>query len=160
MRLISIMKNDSVNSITGFSFTIYVSGCQHQCKGCFSPQTWDYTKGDEYSVGEVFEMIQNSRHKNVSIIGGDPFNIFYRNETVELIKMIKEKTNKKVYVWTGYTKDVVDSFIDTSIIDYLIDGKFEIDKRDIRLVLRGSSNQRIYNNGIDITDELEARKTQ
>ena len=31
-----------------------------------------------------------------------------------------------------------------SNIDYLIDGKFEEDKKDVRLRLRGSSNQRIW----------------
>jgi hypothetical protein len=29
-------------------------------------------------------------------------------------------------------------------IDYLIDGKFEEDKKDVRLRLRGSSNQKIW----------------
>jgi hypothetical protein len=30
------------------------------------------------------------------------------------------------------------------IIDYIIDGRFEQDKRDLNLKLRGSSNQRIW----------------
>ena len=34
--------------------------------------------------------------------------------------------------------------LELSYIDYLIDGKFEEDKKDVRLRLRGSSNQKIW----------------
>lgn len=156
MRIISICKNDAVNSITGFTYSIFFSGCNHHCDGCFSPQTWNYDNGKEYSVEELFNNIKNSRHNNVSLIGGDPFYIKNRIQVIELIKLIKEKTNKKVYVWTGYLADEVSKWIDLNLIDYLIDGKFNINKRDIRLPLRGSKNQRIFKNGIDVTNEIDS----
>lgn len=156
MRIISICKNDAVNSITGFTYSIFFSGCNHHCDGCFSPQTWNYDNGKEYSVEELFNNIKNSRHNNVSLIGGDPFYIKNRIQVIELIKLIKEKTNKKVYVWTGYLADEVSKWIDLNLIDYLIDGKFDINKRDIRLPLRGSKNQRIFKNGIDVTNEIDS----
>lgn len=156
MRIISICKNDAVNSITGFTYSIFFSGCNHHCYGCFSPQTWNYDNGKEYSVEELFNNIKNSRHNNVSLIGGDPFYIKNRIQVIELIKLIKEKTNKKVYVWTGYLADEVSKWIDLNLIDYLIDGKFDINKRDIRLPLRGSKNQRIFKNGIDVTNEIDS----
>lgn len=154
MKIISENKNDPVNSITGFTYSIFFSGCSHGCKGCFSTQTWNYDNGEETTLDSIIEKIKNSRHKNVSFIGGDP--MFYKNRdgVVKLIKWIKENTTKKVYVWTGYEANEVSKWVDLELIDYLIDGKFELDKRDIRLTLRGSHNQKVYKNGIDITKNL------
>lgn len=147
MKVISIQNNDATNSVTGFTFSIFFSGCDHHCEGCFSPKTWDYDNGTDYTVDDLFNLINSSRHKNVSLIGGDPFFIKNRDEVVELIKRIKGETNKNVYVWTGYLISDVEMWIDPAIIDYLIDGRFELSKRDIRLTLRGSSNQNIYYKG-------------
>ena len=44
----------------------------------------------------------------------------------------------------------MEKWIDVKLIDYLIDGRFEIEKKDLRLRLRGSSNQRVFKNGIEI----------
>ena len=75
-----------------------------------------------------------------------------REEVIELIHFIKEKTNKNIYLWTGYTIEEIKEWIDPSIIDYLIEGRFEIDKKDLRLKLRGSSNQRVFHKGIEMKD--------
>lgn len=152
MRIISIVKNDPVNSMTGFTLTLYFSGCSHRCKGCFSQNTWDYNRGTEYTMEEIKNIILSSKWKNVTFLGGDPLFIKNRDEVIELIHFIKEKTNKKIYLWTGYLKEEVDKWIDTNLIDYLIDGRFEIEKKDLRLKLRGSSNQRIFKNGKLVED--------
>ncbi|MGL5050508.1 MAG: 4Fe-4S cluster-binding domain-containing protein [Fusobacteriaceae bacterium] len=154
MRVISESKNDAVNSVSGFTYSIFFSGCSHKCEGCFSPQTWNHSNGYEVSLDLLKEKVLNSRHNNVSLIGGDPLFEANRVEVIELIKWIKSNTNKKVYVWTGYEVNEVSKWIDLSLIDYLIDGKFEIGKLDIRLVLRGSANQKIYKNGIESTKEF------
>lgn len=153
MNIISIHENDPVNSITGFSTTIYFAGCEHHCKGCFSPQTWEYNQGKSYSVDELIEILKCSNNKNVSLIGGDIFYPLNRYEGVELINRIKQETNKTLYVWTGYLKEQVECWIDISLIDFLIEGKFIIEKKDLRLQLRGSSNQRIFCKGHLTTDE-------
>lgn len=150
MRVISIQKNDATNSITGFTYSIFFSGCSHRCEGCFSPTTWRYENGEAFTVDELMCEILKSRHKNVSLIGGDPFYESNRIQVIELIKRIKTQTNKKVYVWTGYTIDDVRTWIDPNLIDYLIDGKFEIANRDLRLTLRGSSNQNVYHKGVKV----------
>lgn len=155
MRVISIVYNDAINSITGFTTTIYISGCEHKCKGCFSPQTWNYENGEEYSIDELYNIFINSHNKNITFLGGDPLNIKYRNETIELIKRIKKNTNKTIYLWTGYLKEEIENWFDISLIDYLIDGKFILEEKDIRLNLRGSKNQRIFFKGKNITDEID-----
>ena len=74
-------------------------------------------------------------------------------EVIELIHFIKEKTNKKIYLWTGYLKENVEKWINVKLIDYLIDGKFDFDKKDLRLKLRSSSNQRIFKNRFELIDK-------
>ncbi|MGL5965283.1 MAG: 4Fe-4S cluster-binding domain-containing protein, partial [Fusobacteriaceae bacterium] len=142
MRVISENKNDAVNSVSGFTYSIFFSGCSHRCEGCFSPQTWGYENGEVITLDGMIDKVKSTRHKNISLIGGDPMFWQNREEVIELIKWIKTNTNKRVYVWTGYSADEVSKWIDLELIDYLIDGKFELSNRDIRLILRGSSNQR------------------
>ena len=78
-----------------------------------------------------------------SDLGGEPL---AQNDILDLLKRIKAEVNKPVYVWTGYTAEFVMKYksLELSYIDYLIDGKFEEDKKDVRLRLRGSSNQKIW----------------
>lgn len=150
MKIISIVENDPVNSMTGFTLTIYFAGCNHYCKGCFSQYTWDYNNGQEYSLEDIKNLILNSKWKNVTFLGGDPLFDKNRNEVLELIRFIKAKTNKNIYLWTGYLKEEVEQWLDIKMIDYLIDGPFILEKKDLRLKLRGSSNQRIFNKGKQI----------
>lgn len=150
MKVISIVENDPINSMTGFTLTIYFAGCNHYCKGCFSQNTWDYESGKDYSLSELKEIIKMSKWKNVTFLGGDPFYEKNRDGVIELIKFIKSETNKNVYLWTGFTKEECENWIDVKLIDYLIEGKFEIEKKDLRLKLRGSSNQRVFKNGVKL----------
>ena len=78
-----------------------------------------------------------------SDLGGEPL---AQNDILDLLKRIKTEVDKPVYVWTGYTAEFVikHKSLELSYIDYLIDGKFEEDKKDVRLRLRGSSNQKIW----------------
>lgn len=148
MKVISIVEHDFVNSITGVTMSIFFSGCSHKCKGCFNKCSWDYDSGELTTVDKLFDMIKNSMHKNVSLLGGSPFYIHNKDEVIKLIKRIKkELPNKIVYVWTGYTFEEVKEFIDVELIDYLITNKFVEELYNPNLILRGSSNQRIYNKG-------------
>ena len=83
-----------------------------------------------------------------------------------LVKQVKEKfPDKNIWCYTGYTfdKDVIDKMCKTweetpellSYLDVIVDGKFEEDKKNLKLRFRGSSNQRI----IDVQKSLKAKKT-
>lgn len=125
----------------------------HHCEGCYSKQTWDINGGQEMYYEDVWHIIENSKCKNVSIIGGDVFHPKNRQIGINLIYTIKQNTNKFIYVWTGYTKEEVEKWIDLELIDVLIDGKFELDKRDLNLLLRGSGNQRLFYKGKQVTEK-------
>ena len=77
MKIISIVENDPVNSMTGFTLTFYFAGCSHGCKGCFSKNTWNYDSGTDYTLETIKNMILNSIWKNVTFLGGDP--LFEKN---------------------------------------------------------------------------------
>ena len=69
------------------------------------------------------------------------------NSLVELLDRIKKETNKPIWLWSGYLyEDIIKDEKKLKIlnfVDVLIDGRFEIDKRNISLKYRGSSNQRV-----------------
>ena len=75
-----------------------------------------------------------------------------------LLKRIKEETNKSIWIWSGYLyEDIIANKERNKILSYadvLIDGRFELAKRDISLKYRGSSNQRI----IDIVRSRKENK--
>lgn len=149
MKIMSIVENDVVNSITGFTMSIFVSGCDNYCNGCFNKASWDYDNGYEIDEETLFEKIRNNRHNNVSFLGGEP--LYINLEAVKrLISRVKKETGKKVYLWTGYeSKKAFDLLGDemVGLIDYLITEPFILEHRDLNLVLRGSSNQVIYCRG-------------
>ena len=153
MRIASISDNDSVNSITGFTTSIFFQGCLHRCKGCWSKQTWDINGGIEMAYEDVYNAIKYSKCNNVSLLGGDIFHPNNRQIGINLIHNIKQNTNKFIYVWTGYLKEEVEQWINLELIDILIDGKFELDKRNLNLLLRGSSNQRLFYKGKQVTEK-------
>lgn len=129
----------------GFRTSIYCQGCNHHCQGCHNPQTWDFNGGTIYSVEELFNIINNEELSNVTFSGGDP--MFQVNAFTELAKMIKNKTNKAIWCYTGYTYEQIKESPKMKLIlpflDVLVDGPFIMEKRNTDLKFRGSENQRI-----------------
>lgn len=149
MRYAQIRKYDISNG-PGIRSTLFVSGCTHNCKGCFNKDYQDFNYGNQWTklVEDTFiEFAKDERVKGINILGGEPLQQTMDNDLVNLLSAIKAKTNKPIWLWTGYKiEDVVNSKSIMNILQYvdvLIDGKFEEDKKDLSLMFRGSSNQRI-----------------
>ena len=151
---------------TGVRVTLFVSGCTNCCEGCFQPETWDFKFGQEFTSDteeEIFRMLDHSYIKGLTLLGGEPMEPSNQRALVPFVKRYKERfPDKNLWVFTGFRLDeellvdgshsrceVTDEFL--SMIDVLVDGKFEISKKDITLKYRGSSNQRIIDMNITRT---------
>ena len=91
---------------------------------------------------------KNNIKRNLSILGGEPLCEQNIQGVINLCKEFKERYPEKiVYVWTGYVLEQFDEMQNRLLnyIDVLVDGKFEIENKDLSLKLRGSTNQRIIN---------------
>ena len=159
MRYAALKENDIVNG-EGVVVSLFMQGCPHHCHGCFNQETWDPQCGKEVDINKLIEKIEdaisaNGVIRNFSILGGEPFAPYNVRYTYYIVSRIREKyPNIKIYIWTGYYfDDIKDNKWVRNIIqdiDYIIDGPFEEDKKDITLKLRGSSNQHI----IDIKEKI------
>lgn len=157
MRYTDIKPNDAINGV-GISVSLWVQGCPHHCKGCFNQETWDFNGGKEFGYDELNFIIKslkkNEINRNFSILGGEPLCPENINFVRDLIKIVKfSSPNSKIFVWSGYTYEkLIEKYPKWWLedIDVLIDGKFEIDKKDLTLKLRGSTNQRV----IDVQESL------
>lgn len=157
MRYAQIRSMDISNGV-GIACSLFVQGCSHHCKNCFNPETWDFNAGKEWTKeieDKFIELCQNKHIDCVSILGGEPFD---QDEHIYwFLKRLKHEVNKPLYLWTGYkieyllTRDVPRDCLKENLIDYLIDGEYVDELRDLNLELRGSSNQRI----IDVKEWLK-----
>lgn len=151
MRINRIKDNDIANGF-GITMSLWTQGCPHRCKGCFNGETWSFTDGEEFTEDKLNYIIDNIDKNNIkrdlSILGGEPLCSENIDGVIYLCKRFKDKyPEKKIYLWTGYT---VENFNEAQkeifkYADILVDGKFEEDKKNISLTLRGSSNQRVIN---------------
>ena len=142
---------DVVNG-PGTRCTLFVSGCIHQCKGCYNKRTWKVNSGkpyDEILENQIIQDLQDTKIKRqgLSLSGGDPLLPDNLPTVLKLLQRVKnECSNKDVWVWTGYRlQDLTDEQQALlSYIDVLIDGQFIESEADKTLIWRGSRNQIIH----------------
>lgn len=141
----------SIENGPGIRVSLFVSGCRNKCPGCFNPETWDFNYGQEFTgktMMDLLDMLDNPHVRGLSILGGDPFEPENIKRVTDICKAIKNlKPSKDIWVWTGYDfiEDGLIKYPIMRYIDVLVDGRFEEDKKDLRLRYRGSWNQRVIN---------------
>ena len=150
---------------TGVRVTVFVSGCTHHCKNCFNPDTWDFGYGKPFTDVEINHIIDSCKEDYIaglSLLGGEPMEYMNQEVLFPFLKKVKERfPEKSIWCFTGYVyeKDILHRMIPKwkytkkmlEQIDYLVDGPFVMEKKNISLKFRGSSNQRI----IDVKKTLE-----
>ncbi len=152
-----IKKVDIANG-EGVRVSLFVSGCRNHCKECFNPMTWAFNYGKEYSEEtekEILEALNHDYIEGLTVLGGEPFEPENQEEVLSLVKKVREVfPNKNIWIYSGFTFEELigkkESRAATPLakeilknIDVLVDGRFEIAKKDLMLKFRGSTNQRI-----------------
>ena len=154
----NVKKFDIANG-EGIRTTLFVSGCTNRCKNCFQPETWAFDYGEEMTR-EVWEDIlstfDNPSVRGLTVLGGEPMEPSNQRALLPLLREFKEKyPEKNLWLFTGnlYEEltgglgehpkclDITEEIL--SLVDILVDGRFEEEKKQLGLRFRGSSNQRI-----------------
>lgn len=74
MRYHNITKDDMRNG-DGLRVVLWVAGCNHCCKNCQNPITWDPDGGlafDDAAKEEIFEQLDKSYISGITFSGGVP----------------------------------------------------------------------------------------
>ena len=158
MKYHNITHDDMLNG-DGLRVVLWVAGCEHHCKGCQNPITWNPNKGitfDDKAKEEIFEELGKTHVSGITFSGGDPLHPRNRSHVFLLIKQIKEKfPTKTIWVYTGYTWEQIqgNKYLPSVIkfVDVLVDGKFEKEKADFNYHWAGSTNQRV----IDVQESIK-----
>lgn len=154
MRYHNITKDDMKNG-DGLRVVLWVAGCNHCCKNCQNPLTWDPDGGllfDESAKQEIFEQLDKDYISGITFSGGDPLHPANRIDVRNLISEIREKYPKKtIWLYTGDVWENIYHYPMMKDIDVVVDGEFKIDLLDVNLMWKGSSNQRV----IDVQKTLK-----
>ena len=165
MNYAEIKKTDIANG-EGVRVSLFVSGCRRHCKNCFNKVTWDFSYGKPFTQdvqNELLEALAPDYIAGLTLLGGDPMEPENQRALLPFVRRVREELPQKtIWCYTGYTYrdgaieeeqancEVTRQFI--SLLDVLVDGRFVEELKDIRLVFRGSSNQRV----IDIQRSIES----
>ena len=158
MRFHNITKDDMLNG-DGLRVVLWVAGCEHQCKNCQNPITWDKNDGLEIAEDTIKELcieLDKDYVSGLTLSGGDPLATFNRDETTRIVKRIREEygDTKSIWVYTGYNYEEIEELEIMEYIDVLVDGKFVESLKDVNTPWKGSTNQRV----IDIKKTRETGK--
>ena len=153
----AMIKNCDIANGPGIRVSLFVSGCTHHCKGCFNQVAWAFDYGQPFTqetVDTILQMLEPPYVKGITLLGGEPFEPENQPAIVELLRQMKAKfPEKTVWAFTGYLFDqdiltgrlgpweITREYI--GYLDVLVDGRFVLEKKDLNLRFRGSSNQRI-----------------
>ncbi|WP_032122073.1 anaerobic ribonucleoside-triphosphate reductase activating protein [Clostridium amazonitimonense] len=155
LRIAGIIKESIVDG-PGIRLVVFAQGCKHNCKGCHNPHTHSFQGGELVEVKNIIEELKgNPLLDGITLSGGEPFE--QAGAFRELAKKAKA-LGYNIITYTGYTYEYIlnkgrkteDWLRFLEEIDILIDGKFEISKKNLLLQYRGSENQRI----IDVKESL------
>lgn len=140
----------------GLRTSIYFAGCEHHCPGCHNESTWDFNAGSDTTVEDLLDRVCENE-QNVTFSGGDP--MFQAAKIVPLARAIV-KAGFSIWCYTGFTfEHILRHGTDEQkeligLCEVLVDGPFVLELRDISLLFRGSSNQRL----IDVAASLKENK--
>ena len=160
MNITQIRAHDVANG-PGIRVTIFVAGCTHRCPGCFNSQYFSFDAGEvatDQTIDHIIHLAKKDYISGLTVLGGEPLQQVYDKTLVTLLHRFKQETGKSVWLFSGYTfEEAIQRKERREILTYcdvLVDGRFDLTQKDVRLRFRGSKNQRI----IDVQRSLNQRE--
>ena len=154
----ALKKFDIANG-EGIRTSLFVSGCRNRCKNCFQPETWDFNYGVPFDEGvkmEIYDSMSSSSVRGITVLGGEPMEPENQREILPFLREFRERfPDKTVWLFTGNLYEELTGALGEhpkclditaellSLVDILVDGRFDEEKKRLGLRFRGSSNQRI-----------------
>ena len=159
IRIAGVVRESFVDG-PGIRFTVFCQGCPHHCVGCHNPATHDFNGGYDCEIEKILDAVsKNPMLDGITFSGGDP--LCQPEAFLELAREIRSRFPQlNIVIFTGYTYEELQQMWDgrpalkalLDLTDYLIDGRYIQEQRDLTLQFRGSRNQRI----IDMNATREA----
>ena len=155
MNYADIKQYDVANG-PGIRISLFVSGCNHHCKGCFNEEAWDFNYGKPFTdetIDTIIEYLNNPHIAGLTLLGGEPMEPVNQKALLPLVKRVKDTyPDKSIWCFTGFRFDddilskMYDNVPETKELlarfDVMVDGKFIEELKSVSLVFKGSSNQR------------------
>jgi len=165
MHYSNLKPHDVANGV-GVRASLFVSGCEHACPGCFNPEAWQFSFGEPYTEEverRVLMALQPEHIRGLTLLGGEPLHPRNRPALLALARRVRrELPGKDIWCYTGYHFDkelLPESARDLVLrellehIDVLVDGRFVQARKDLNIRFRGSDNQRILRCGESLRAE-------
>nr|DAQ07848.1 MAG TPA: anaerobic ribonucleoside-triphosphate reductase activating protein [Caudoviricetes sp.] len=151
--------HDDMNNGDGLRVVLWVAGCDHHCKDCQNPVTWNPDDGVPFTLAdkeEIFAALALDYIAGITFSGGDPLHPANRRDVRELMEEVKTRfPDKTIWVYTGYTWEEImqDSELAGMMtpVDILVDGRFVTELKDVTYPWAGSTNQKV----IDVQKTLQ-----
>ena len=151
------IKNCDIANGIGVRVSLFVSGCTNHCEDCFQPETWDFNYGNNFTEeteNKILEMLAPDYICGLTVLGGEPFEPENQRVLVDFLRKVRRKyPEKSIWCFTGFTLEMLETEGThchceateemLSLIDVLVDGRFDKNKKNISLRFRGSENQRL-----------------
>ena len=157
MKYASIKKMDISNG-EGIRVSLFVSGCNFHCPGCFNEEVQSFDYGKNYTQATedlILKEVSKPHIKGLSLLGGDP--LWQDMDGLKQLRQLVQKVHdlgKTIWIWSGFTyenlldgsglsEEANERILLVCECDVFVDGVFEYDKKDLSLAWRGSRNQRV-----------------
>ncbi|MCL2631355.1 MAG: anaerobic ribonucleoside-triphosphate reductase activating protein [Firmicutes bacterium] len=140
---------ESITDGAGIRYTVFVQGCAFACEGCHNSHAQNFDGGTLADINEIFaDIIKNPLLSGVTFSGGEPF---LQAEGLSVLAEKIKEAGLELAVYTGYSyEEIINSSNPhfsklLSFTDTLIDGRFILSQKSLKLKFKGSGNQRIIN---------------
>ena len=69
------IKNADMANGLGMRVSLFVSGCEHYCKGCFNQEAWNFNYGKPFTdevLEQLINLLDHDYIHGLTILGGEP----------------------------------------------------------------------------------------